>query len=226
MWPGPGDTPREPQWLRPVTYRAHSQKGYKSGGCGAYYSQPHRQRAAKELRLSWRRRSERAATALLPSSAAQLLPTCLLPSAPRPALTTRDHDVLWLQRRLRGVILPLQQRLPGRGQPLLLPLTGRLLLQYGLSRQCAGEAGFALPRGPGLRGRGSGSPGRRNRGGTAQEDESRSPFAGGEGGLPRPEQPYLRIPELVRSARKLVIIRTGSPFPRQAHSELPPARPP
>lgn len=49
------------------------------------------------------------------------------------------HDVSGLRRRLRGAVLPLQQRFPGRGQPHLLPLPGGLILEYGLACQPAGE---------------------------------------------------------------------------------------
>lgn len=142
----------------------------------------------KELTQS-RRRSERASER--PRTPTQLCPaarTCLRPCAPRSALTARDHDVLWLQRRLRGVFLPLQQRLPGRGQSLLLPLTGRLLLQHGLSRQCAGEAGSAPPQGPGV----EGSPGRNHRGETLGKTSPGllSPGAGREA-CPGQKQPSL-----------------------------------
>lgn len=146
-------------------------------------------------------------TALLPSSAPQLLPASV-PQPLAPALTNHDHDVLGLQRRLRGVLLPLQQRLPGRGQSLLLPLTGRLLLQHGLSCQCAGKAGFAPPRSAGLGVTGEEAPA-----GTLW-GTSRVPRSAGREAA-RPERPDLGRPGLV-------IVRTGSPFPRQAPSELRP----
>ncbi|KAL2303798.1 hypothetical protein Nmel_009077 [Mimus melanotis] len=50
------------------------------------------------------------------------------------------HDVPGLCRGVRGAVLPLQQRFPGRGQPHLLPLPGGLILKHGLACQPAGES--------------------------------------------------------------------------------------
>lgn len=178
----------------------------------------------KELTQSLRR-SERASER--PRTPTQLCPaarTCLRLCAPRPALTARDHDVLWLQRRLRGVLLPLQQRLPGRGQSLLLPFTGRLLLQHGFSRQCSGEAGSAPPRGRGV----EGSPERNHQGEMLGKTSPGllSPGAGREA-CRGPEQPSLgSFSELCSerpaslSSEELLLLSRGSLFlscaPRRA----------
>lgn len=70
------------------------------------------------------------------------------------------------------------------------------------------------PRGSGLVVTGEETLGR-----DAQEDKPGTPLAR-EGGLPRPDQPYLGSPGLVRSAHMLVKIRIFSPLPLWAHSEL------
>lgn len=75
------------------------------------------------------------------------------------------------------------------------------------------RTGRARPRGYRGGDSGAGRSGRR----------VRDPFRSG-GSLPRLEQPYLGSAGLVRSAGTLVIVGIGSPFPRQAPSELLPAR--
>lgn len=54
--------------------------------------------------------------------------------------TPSRHDVPGLRRGVRGAVLPLQQRFPGRGQPHLLPLPSGLILEHGLACQPAGES--------------------------------------------------------------------------------------
>lgn len=127
---------------------------YKSWGCGASYSNL---LCSEQPRSRDRAGGGGAASEQRPRSYPALPHRSCLSPCPKPLdppRTNRDHDVLWLQRRLRGFLLPLQQRLPSRGQSLLLPLSGRLLLQHGLPRQCAGKAVVSCRRGV----RGSGLP--------------------------------------------------------------------
>lgn len=95
------------------------------------------------------------------------------------------HDVPGLRRRVRGALLPLQQRFPGRGQPHLLPLAGGLLLQHGLARQPAGEAP-GTPAAPSPRGGSNpGGNGTGWRDGSGRRGARQRPWRrAGRGGLP------------------------------------------
>lgn len=123
---------------RRVTYAALTRReGIKGSGRGS--PAPEAAPAEERQTRSGRRRP--------PSRSSPLASP--LPAPIRGAARARSppsHDVPRLHRRLRGALLPLQQRFPGRGQPHLLPVPGGLLLQHGLPRQPAGE-GLAASRG-------------------------------------------------------------------------------
>lgn len=96
------------------------------------------------------------------------------------------HDVPRLRWRVRGAVLPLQQRFPGRGQPHLLPFPGGLILEHGLACQPAGESPSvpaALLPGAGAFSRGRGGSGWRGAGGVR---------GGGQVGNWRGERPRCR----------------------------------
>lgn len=131
-------SPRVPQWLRPVTcWLIHKNAVIKA--VAAAPSTPTASAASSREAETEPAAAQRASSDRAPTQLCSTAPTRLRPLVPLSAFTNRDNDVLGLQRRLRGVILPLQQRLPSRGQSLLLPFTGRLLLQHGLSGQCTGK---------------------------------------------------------------------------------------